>query len=94
MVRTGFNDAPGSCGTNPTALPRSRHHWRSLRPTVSRPRMASEVAVTVAVGGSKPTTVFAKVVFPEPDSPTTATNSPTDTVKSMPSRATLGTAPR
>lgn len=93
MLRTGFNDVAGSCGTNPTVLPRSRHHCRSLRPSTSRPAMANDPAVILAAAGSNPTTALAKVVLPEPDSPTTATNSPGDTARSRRSSATLGTAP-
>jgi hypothetical protein len=55
--------------------------------------MVNDPAVILAAAGSNPTTALAKVVLPEPDSPTTATNSPDDTARSTRSSATLGTAP-
>src|SRR5947209_3805817 len=44
------------------------------------------------VAGSRPARIFKRVDFPQPEGPTMATNSPSPTVKSIPSRAS--TVPR
>jgi len=45
------------------------------------------------LGVSRHPTRFINVDFPEPDGPTTATNSPTSTVRSIPFNASTRTLP-
>ena len=63
----------------------------------SSSRMAeSSLPSTVTVpevGRSRPPSIWSRVDLPEPEVPTTATNSPFSTVRSTPSRARTSVSP-
>ena len=59
-----------------------------------RVKMSRPSTVTVPpVGRSRPPSIWSRVDLPEPEVPTTATNSPFSTVRSTPSRARTSVSP-
>ena len=76
MDHTGLRLVMGSWGTNPISLPRRRCICLSEACAMSSPSNRMRPPVTRPVPGSRPMTALARVVFPEPDSPTMATLCP------------------
>ena len=87
MRFTGFSETVGSCGTSPTDLPRTRRSCLSDHCATSSPPSRTRPPVIAPPGGRSPITACARVLFPEPDSPTTATTSPASIRRSTPRTA-------
>ena len=87
MVRVGLSDDIGSCEIRAMSLPRSRRMAASLSSVSSVPSNLTEPPAMDAPGGSSRMTDMPVIVFPEPDSPTSPTDSPAATVRLTPSTA-------
>src|SRR5690349_2913713 len=93
-VWRGSSELYGSWNTIWVSRPRRR---RSAALRAGELRSAPATAMRPEVGVSRPTSIRASVVLPEPDSPTTASDSPSATVKLTSSTATISSprpAPR
>jgi hypothetical protein len=75
--------------TKPIRVARTAARARSDSADASSP----VIRTTPAVGRSSVPITCSKVVFPDPDGPTTATSSPAVTVRSTPSKAATGGSP-
>ena len=75
---TGVSAESGSWNTMLMELPRSLDNSRSPSPSSSRPRRRIEPLIR-ACSGSRPITASADTDLPEPDSPTMASTSPSET---------------
>ena len=89
---TGLRPVIGSCGTSPIRLPRTPRRVRSSAAVMSRSRSMTDPDVMRPLSASSRLTDAARVDLPDPDSPTTATVSPTATSRSTP--RTASTSPR
>ena len=76
MRFTGFSEVAGSCGTKPTCGPRTRANCLSFQRVTSERPSKIRPPVRDADDGSSPSAARMTVVLPDPDSPTSATNSP------------------
>src|SRR5947208_2863820 len=93
-VWRGSSELYGSWNTICVSRPRRR---RSDARRAGELRSVPATEMRPSVGVSRPTSIRASVVLPEPDSPTTARDSPSETVKLTSSTATISSpraAPR
>ena len=85
-LRTGLSDVIGSWKIIASFPPRNRRSSGSGRPSSSSPRKRTD-PVTVALRGSRPITASMLTDFPDPDSPTMPSDSPSETMRSSPRTA-------
>ena len=81
MVIVGFSEVIGSWGMRATSSPRTARISRSSRAARSRPSRVTEPPVRCPLLGSSRMMDSPVVDFPQPDSPTTPTHSPSDDVE-------------
>ncbi len=67
--------------------------WNAMPAILKGPVTARPLTMTApAVGGHNPVTTFIRVDFPQPEGPTTATNSPSRTCSVVPCKASVPSA--
>jgi len=93
MLKSGFNDAIGSCRIMAIWRPLIRRISRGRFVVISSPANAMLPPTTRAAEGSRPTIDRQVVVLPQPDSPTSPIVSPSPRVKLTSSTALTTRAP-
>ena len=94
IVKSGFSEAIGSCRIIAIRLPRIRRSSASGLATRSSPWNRISPPTMRAAGGSRRRSDRARVVFPEPDSPTTPSVWPTSRSNETSSTARVTRVPR
>ncbi len=87
MVMTGFSELSGSWKTMAISVPSSSRIARSSSPTSSRPMNLTLPERRTLILGSRFMIERARIVFPDPDSPTMPSVLPRSSVKLTPSTA-------